>query len=184
MRTSPSFSGNGTPAAATTTEMSRGPPSRAAGGMEVIVPGRRRQDATGSPRRRRAMTQPGPHRQPPQHPKPPKLATERTSFNDKVANLIAMTVGSMWRFYGSIIGFATWAGLGSPSQATTIRSISCCSPSAASCSPPSTRRYHPHPGRGEHRAHRGDPQSPHQHERDLATDRPAHRLLKRRRFRA
>jgi uncharacterized membrane protein len=51
--------------------------------------------------------------QPLQHPKPPKLASERTGFNDKVANLIATTVGSMWMFYASIIGFAVWmAGLG------------------------------------------------------------------------
>jgi uncharacterized membrane protein len=41
------------------------------------------------------------------------LATERTGLNDKAANLIAKTVGSMWMFYGSIIGFAVWmAGLG------------------------------------------------------------------------
>jgi uncharacterized membrane protein len=47
------------------------------------------------------------------HPKPPKLANERTGLNDKVANLIAKTVGSMWMFYASIIGFAVWmAGLG------------------------------------------------------------------------
>jgi uncharacterized membrane protein len=51
--------------------------------------------------------------QPLKHPKPPKLATERTGFNDKVANFIATTVGSMWMFYASIIGFAVWmAGLG------------------------------------------------------------------------
>jgi uncharacterized membrane protein len=51
--------------------------------------------------------------QPLQHPKPPKLATERTGLNDKAANLIAKTVGSMWMFYGSIIGFAVWmSGLG------------------------------------------------------------------------
>jgi uncharacterized membrane protein len=51
--------------------------------------------------------------QPLKHPKPPKLANERTGFNDKVANLIATTVGSMWMFYASIIGFAIWmAGLG------------------------------------------------------------------------
>ena len=47
------------------------------------------------------------------HPKPPKLANERTGLNDEVANLIAKTVGSMWMFYASIIGFAVWmAGLG------------------------------------------------------------------------
>jgi hypothetical protein len=41
------------------------------------------------------------------------LATERTGLNDKAANVIAKTVGSMWMFYGSIIGFAVWmAGLG------------------------------------------------------------------------
>jgi uncharacterized membrane protein len=40
------------------------------------------------------------------------LATERTGLNDKTANVIAKTVGSMWMFYGSIIGFAVWmAGL-------------------------------------------------------------------------
>lgn len=51
--------------------------------------------------------------QPLQHPKPPKLATERTGLNDKAANLIAKTVGSMWMFYASIIGFTIWmAGLG------------------------------------------------------------------------
>jgi hypothetical protein len=34
-------------------------------------------------------------------------------LNDKVANVIATTVGSMWMFYASIIGFAVWmAGLG------------------------------------------------------------------------
>ena len=47
------------------------------------------------------------------HRRPPKLATERNTFNDKVANHIAKTVGSMWMFYASIIGFAIWmAGLG------------------------------------------------------------------------
>ena len=51
--------------------------------------------------------------QPPHHPKPPKLANERTTLNDKVANHIATTVGSMWMFYASIIGFTVWmAGLG------------------------------------------------------------------------
>jgi uncharacterized membrane protein len=51
--------------------------------------------------------------QPLKHPKPPKLANERTGFNDKVANFIATTVGSMWMFYASIAGFAVWmAGLG------------------------------------------------------------------------
>jgi len=39
--------------------------------------------------------------QPLQHPKPPKLANERTGLNDKVANVIATTVGSMWMFYAS-----------------------------------------------------------------------------------
>jgi len=48
-----------------------------------------------------------------EHPKPPKLSHERTGFNDRVANVIARTVGSMWMFYASIIGFAVWmAGLG------------------------------------------------------------------------
>jgi uncharacterized membrane protein len=47
------------------------------------------------------------------HPAPPKLASERTGLNDKVANLIATTVGSMWMFYASLVGFAVWmAGLG------------------------------------------------------------------------
>ena len=51
--------------------------------------------------------------QPLQHPKPPKLANARTSVNDKVANHIAKTVGSMWMFYASIAGFTIWmAGLG------------------------------------------------------------------------
>jgi uncharacterized membrane protein len=51
--------------------------------------------------------------QPLQHPKPPKLANERTGFNDRVADFIAKTVGSMWMFYASIFGFAVWmAGLG------------------------------------------------------------------------
>src|ERR1035438_29871 len=51
--------------------------------------------------------------QPVRHPKPPKLADERTAFNGKVANFIATTVGSMWMFYASVIGFAIWmAGLG------------------------------------------------------------------------
>jgi uncharacterized membrane protein len=49
----------------------------------------------------------------PVHPRPPKLATERTGFNDRVANGIAKTVGTMWMFYASIIGFTVWmAGLG------------------------------------------------------------------------
>ncbi len=46
------------------------------------------------------------------HPKPPKHS-DRTSFNEKAADLIARFVGSMWMFYASIIGFASWmAGLG------------------------------------------------------------------------
>jgi uncharacterized membrane protein len=46
------------------------------------------------------------------HPNPPKHS-DRTSFNEKAADLIAKSVGSMWMFYASIIGFATWmAGLG------------------------------------------------------------------------
>ena len=57
--------------------------------------------------------QPDHQRKPIRHSKPPKLATERTGANDKVANVIAKTVGSMWMFYASIIGFAVWmAGLG------------------------------------------------------------------------
>src|ERR1022692_2737651 len=59
------------------------------------------------------MPQPSQHRKPVRHSKPPKLATERSSLNDRVANIIATTVGSMWMFYASIIGFAVWmAGLG------------------------------------------------------------------------
>jgi len=46
------------------------------------------------------------------HPSPPKHS-DRTSFNEKAAGLIAKFVGSMWMFYASIIGFAIWmAGLG------------------------------------------------------------------------
>src|SRR5665647_2527305 len=72
----------------------------------VARPRQSRQDAHGG-RREEEMTQPL------QHPKPPKLANERTCLNDKVANVIATTVGSMWMFYSSIIGFAVWmAGLG------------------------------------------------------------------------
>jgi uncharacterized membrane protein len=57
--------------------------------------------------------QPHPHRHPFPHRRPPKLATERAGFNDEVANAIAKIVGSMWMFYGSIVGFALWmAGLG------------------------------------------------------------------------
>jgi uncharacterized membrane protein len=49
----------------------------------------------------------------PRHPRPPKLADERTGTNDRLAALIARTVGSMWMFYASVIGFAIWmAGLG------------------------------------------------------------------------
>jgi uncharacterized membrane protein len=59
------------------------------------------------------MPQPRQHRQTVRHSKPPKLATERSGLNDRVANIIATTVGSMWMFYASIIGFAVWmAGLG------------------------------------------------------------------------
>src|ERR1022692_4454590 len=59
------------------------------------------------------MPQPSQHRKPVRHSKPPKLATERSSLNDRVANIIAKTVGSMWMFYASIGGFAVWmAGLG------------------------------------------------------------------------
>jgi uncharacterized membrane protein len=58
-------------------------------------------------------TRPREHRKPVKHVKPPQLASERTGLNDKVANVIATTVGSMWMFYASIIGFAVWmAGLG------------------------------------------------------------------------
>jgi uncharacterized membrane protein len=60
-----------------------------------------------------AATQPHRQRRPIPHQKPPKLATERTGANDKIANGIAKTVGSMWMFYASIVGFAVWmAGLG------------------------------------------------------------------------
>jgi uncharacterized membrane protein len=38
---------------------------------------------------------------------------EFTSFNGRVASTIAKTVGSMWMFYASIVGFTLWmAGLG------------------------------------------------------------------------
>ena len=58
-------------------------------------------------------TRPREHRKPVKHVKPLPLASERTGLNDKVANVIATTVGSMWMFYASIIGFAVWmAGLG------------------------------------------------------------------------
>jgi uncharacterized membrane protein len=53
------------------------------------------------------------HRKATRHPAPPRLATERTGLNDRVANVIATTVGSMWMFYASLVGFAVWmAGLG------------------------------------------------------------------------
>jgi len=59
------------------------------------------------------MPQPPEHRKTVRHSNPPKLSTERSGLNDKVANIIATTVGSMWMFYASIIGFAVWmAGLG------------------------------------------------------------------------
>jgi uncharacterized membrane protein len=59
------------------------------------------------------ITEPRPHRKPVRHAKPPQLASERTGLNDRVANVIAKTVGSMWMFYASIVGFAVWmAGLG------------------------------------------------------------------------
>jgi uncharacterized membrane protein len=46
------------------------------------------------------------------HPNPPRHS-DRTSFNEKAAGLIAKFVGSKWMFYASIIGFAIWmAGLG------------------------------------------------------------------------
>ena len=54
------------------------------------------------------ISQPPQQRKPVRHPKPPKLATERTGLNDRVANVIAKTVGSMWMFYASIIGFVVW----------------------------------------------------------------------------
>jgi uncharacterized membrane protein len=47
------------------------------------------------------------------HPRPPMLADERDGPNDRIASLIAQTVGSMWMFYLSIVAFAAWmAGLG------------------------------------------------------------------------
>lgn len=47
------------------------------------------------------------------HTPPPKLADERDSLNDRIASIIAQTVGSMWMFYLSIIAFTIWmAGLG------------------------------------------------------------------------
>jgi uncharacterized membrane protein len=59
------------------------------------------------------MPQPRQPPQPPKHPKPPTLADERTGFNGRAADFIAKTVGSMWMFYASVIGFAVWmAGLG------------------------------------------------------------------------
>jgi uncharacterized membrane protein len=59
------------------------------------------------------ITRPRRDRKPLRHPKPPQLASERTGLNDRVANFIAKTVGSMWMFYASIVGFAVWmAGLG------------------------------------------------------------------------
>ena len=58
-------------------------------------------------------TKPQEHRKAIRHAAPPKLASERSGLNDRVANVIATTVGSMWMFYASIIGFAVWmAGLG------------------------------------------------------------------------
>src|ERR1700734_233111 len=59
------------------------------------------------------VAKPREHRKALRHPAAPKLATERTGLNDRVANAIAKTVGSMWMFYASIVGFAVWmAGLG------------------------------------------------------------------------
>ena len=47
------------------------------------------------------------------HPRPPTLADERRGPNDRIASLIARTVGSMWMFYASVVAFAIWmAGLG------------------------------------------------------------------------
>jgi len=49
------------------------------------------------------------------HPKPPKLATERTCCGGSVVDVIAKTVGSMWmvrRRRRRLVGFALWmAGL-------------------------------------------------------------------------
>ena len=47
------------------------------------------------------------------HACPPKLADERRGPNDRIASIIARTVGSMWMFYASVVAFAIWmAGLG------------------------------------------------------------------------
>jgi hypothetical protein len=42
-------------------------------------------------------TKPHEHRKAIRHSAPPKLASERTGLNDRVANVIATTVGSMWK---------------------------------------------------------------------------------------
>jgi uncharacterized membrane protein len=47
------------------------------------------------------------------HQAPPRLEDELHGVNDRLASLIAKTVGSMWMFYASILAFAVWmAGLG------------------------------------------------------------------------
>jgi hypothetical protein len=131
--------------------------------------------------------------QPLQHPKPPKLANERTGLNDKVANFIATTVGSMWMFYASIIGFAVWmAGLGVTvagdnypynlmllavggiMQWLAMIAILVAQERSgersrqAGRAPTPARRNDPQTGRGEHRADRSDPRPRHEEERFLA----------------
>jgi uncharacterized membrane protein len=81
------------------------PARRAAAGATAVIAllGRTRQDPDSVAPKMTGMAQPI------KHPKPPKLANERTGLNDEVAK----TVGSMWMFYASVIGFAIWmAGLG------------------------------------------------------------------------
>jgi uncharacterized membrane protein len=47
------------------------------------------------------------------HEAPPRLEDELHGVNDRLASLIAKTVGSMWMFYASILAFTIWmAGLG------------------------------------------------------------------------
>jgi uncharacterized membrane protein len=85
------------------------PARRAVAGATAVIArlGQTRQDPDSVAAKKTGMAQPL------KHPKPPKLASERTGFNGKVANFIATTVGSMWMFYASVIGFAIWmAGLG------------------------------------------------------------------------
>jgi uncharacterized membrane protein len=47
------------------------------------------------------------------HQAAPRLEDELHGVNDRLASVIAKTVGSMWMFYASILAFAVWmAGLG------------------------------------------------------------------------